>query len=91
MSEDINFNLKISEKIMIKYFGDLENPMAKILLSNVNQDIMFLLRYQQYIILRGIMEKNNQAYLFIISLLLYFYFRIYANEIFKLRFKYYYI
>ncbi len=66
---------------MIKYLEDyLENPMAKILLSNVKQEILFLLRYRQYIILHGIMEKNNKAYFFIISLLLYFYFRIYAKR-----------
>ena len=35
ISEDIDFNLKISEKIMIKYLGDLKHPMAKVLLSNV--------------------------------------------------------
>ncbi len=31
--EDIDFNLPIAEKIMVRYLGDLEHPMAKSLLS----------------------------------------------------------
>ncbi|MER5175800.1 MAG: pyridoxamine 5'-phosphate oxidase family protein [Candidatus Nitrosocosmicus sp.] len=31
--EDIDFNVPISEKIMVKYLGDLEHPMAKSLLG----------------------------------------------------------
>jgi nitroimidazol reductase NimA-like FMN-containing flavoprotein (pyridoxamine 5'-phosphate oxidase superfamily) len=35
--EDINFNVTISEKILVKYLGNLENPMAKQLLSYVKK------------------------------------------------------
>ncbi len=31
--EDIDFNVPIAERIMIKYLGDVEHPMAKLLLS----------------------------------------------------------
>jgi general stress protein 26 len=41
--EDINFNISIAEKIMVKYFGDLENPWAKQLLSFIkNGDSVML-------------------------------------------------
>ena len=41
--EDINFNISIAEKIMVKYFGDLENPVAKQLLSFIkNGDSVML-------------------------------------------------
>ena len=33
--KEIDFNLPIAEKIMLKYLGDLENPMAKSLLTYV--------------------------------------------------------
>ena len=33
--EDIDFNMPIAERIMIRYLGDLEHPMAKQLLSYV--------------------------------------------------------
>jgi uncharacterized pyridoxamine 5'-phosphate oxidase family protein len=33
--KDIDFNVSISEKIMLKYLGDLEHPMAKSLLTYV--------------------------------------------------------
>jgi len=31
--EDVNFNIPIAEKIMVKYLGNLEHPMAKTLLD----------------------------------------------------------
>ena len=31
--EDINFNVPIAEKIMVKYLGNIENPMAQALLN----------------------------------------------------------
>jgi general stress protein 26 len=31
--EDVNFNIPIAEKIMVKYLGNLEHPMAKALLD----------------------------------------------------------
>lgn len=37
ISQSLDFNLMISKKIMIKYLGSLDNPMAKILLGNVEQ------------------------------------------------------
>jgi general stress protein 26 len=41
--EDINFNMPVAEKIMVKYFGDLENPGSKQLLSFIkNGDSVML-------------------------------------------------
>jgi S-ribosylhomocysteine lyase LuxS involved in autoinducer biosynthesis len=31
--EDINFNVPIAEKIMVKYLGNIEHPMAQALLD----------------------------------------------------------
>jgi hypothetical protein len=31
--EDINFNVPIAEKILVKYLGDIEHPMAQALLN----------------------------------------------------------
>ena len=31
--EDVKFNIPIAEKIMVKYLGNLEHPMAKTLLD----------------------------------------------------------
>jgi len=31
--EDINFNVPIAEKIMVKYLGNIDHPMAKALLD----------------------------------------------------------
>jgi len=33
--EDINHNIPIAEKIMIRYLGSLEHPMAKALMSSL--------------------------------------------------------
>ena len=33
--EDINFNVPIAERILIRYLGDLEHPVAKLLLSHI--------------------------------------------------------
>jgi general stress protein 26 len=35
--EDVNHNIPIAEKIMVKYLGSLEHPMAKSLISNVKK------------------------------------------------------
>jgi general stress protein 26 len=35
--EDVNHNVPIAEKIMVKYLGSLEHPMAKSLISNVKK------------------------------------------------------
>jgi len=35
--EDIDFNVPIAEKILIKYLGDIEHPMAKLLLSYIKK------------------------------------------------------
>ena len=41
--EDISHNIPISEKIMIRYLGSLEHPMAKALMSSVkNGDSVIL-------------------------------------------------
>jgi len=41
--EDINHNIPIAEKIMIRYLGSLEHPMAKALMSSVkNGDSVIL-------------------------------------------------
>jgi general stress protein 26 len=41
--EDINHNIPIAEKIMVRYLGSLEHPMAKALMSNVkNGDSVIL-------------------------------------------------
>jgi S-ribosylhomocysteine lyase LuxS involved in autoinducer biosynthesis len=33
--EDIDYNVPIAEKIITKYLGDLEHPVAKLLLSHI--------------------------------------------------------
>jgi len=35
--EDIDFNVPIAEKILIKHLGDIEHPMAKLLLSYIKK------------------------------------------------------
>ena len=35
--DDIDFNVPIAEKILIKYLGDIEHPMAKQLLSYIKK------------------------------------------------------
>ena len=35
--EDINHNIPIAEKIMVRYLGSLEHPMAKALMSSVKK------------------------------------------------------
>jgi general stress protein 26 len=41
--EDINHNIPIAEKIMVRYLGSLEHPMAKALMSSVkNGDSVIL-------------------------------------------------
>jgi hypothetical protein len=41
--EDISHNIPIAEKIMIRYLGSLEHPMAKALMSSVkNGDSVIL-------------------------------------------------
>lgn len=37
ISTDIDFNYFIAEKIMIKYLGNLDHPMASVLLENVRK------------------------------------------------------
>ena len=43
ISEDIESNIPIAEKIMIKYTGDLENEVAKFLMDGVKQGLSVLL------------------------------------------------
>ena len=43
ISEDIQSNIPIAEKIMIKYTGDLENEVAKFLMDGVKQGLSVLL------------------------------------------------
>ena len=43
ISEDIEFNLPIAEKIMLKYTGSLDNEIAKILLAGVENGISAIL------------------------------------------------
>ena len=43
ISEDINSNIPIAEKIMIKYTGDLENEVAKFLMDGVKNGMSVLL------------------------------------------------
>ena len=33
--EDIDYNVPIAERIMVRYLGDLEHPVAKLLLSHI--------------------------------------------------------
>jgi hypothetical protein len=43
ISNDVNFNLPITEKIMTKYLGNLDNSMANILLNSIkNGDSVIL-------------------------------------------------
>ena len=35
--EDINYNIPIAEKIMVRYLGSLEHPMAKSLMNSVRR------------------------------------------------------
>jgi len=43
ISEDIEFNLPIAEKIMLKYTGSLDNEIAKILLDGVKNGLSAIL------------------------------------------------
>ena len=43
ISEDIGFNLPIAEKIMIKYTGNLDNEIAKLLMAGVKNGISAIL------------------------------------------------
>lgn len=43
ISEDINANIPIAEKIMIKYTGNLENEVAKFLMNGVKNGLSVLL------------------------------------------------
>jgi uncharacterized pyridoxamine 5'-phosphate oxidase family protein len=46
--DDIGFNVPIAEKIMIKYLGDLEHPMAKILLNFIRNGDSSILEITPY-------------------------------------------
>jgi general stress protein 26 len=47
--QDVNHNVPIAEKIMVKYLGSLEHPMAKSLISNVKKgDSVILEIYPSY-------------------------------------------
>lgn len=46
--EDIGFNVPIAEKIMVKYLGGLENPMAKLLLNYIKKGDSSILEITPY-------------------------------------------
>ena len=46
--EDIDFNVPIAEKILIKYLGDIEHPMAKLLLSYIKKGESAILEITPY-------------------------------------------
>jgi general stress protein 26 len=57
--EDISHNIPIAEKIMIRYLGSLEHPMAKALMSSVKKEIQLFYKYLLVIIQLGIIAKGN--------------------------------
>lgn len=43
ISEDKNLNIPITEKIIIKYLGTLDNPLAQMIMDNAKEDIQVII------------------------------------------------
>ena len=59
LSDSIDFNLGIAEKIMIKYLGSLDNPMARVLLDNVRKGNSLLIEITPLYFSAWDYGKNN--------------------------------
>jgi len=43
VSEDKNFNIPVTEKIILKYLGTLDNPLAQMIMDNANKGIQVVI------------------------------------------------
>ncbi len=59
ISEDVQKNLSIVEKINLKYLGTLEHPLAKRLMENTRNGMKLSLKLRQNFSLHGILARRS--------------------------------